>query len=147
MPRQSKPPKTETVQHKAPQPFVQIGTISNVGRDVNIGETITINYGLSTAEIEALFHQLNQKIKAKPHPVTIQNKVKKEVSQIESTITTAAREGKTVRTDFLAERFRNIARMAPDLLDVVVNTLKNPVLGMGVVVQKIAKKAKEEIAV
>jgi hypothetical protein len=34
--------------------------------------------------------------------------------------------------------------MAPDILEVVVATLVNPVLGIGVVVNKIAKKAKEE---
>jgi hypothetical protein len=45
---------------------------------------------------------------------------------------------------FLARRFRNIARMAPDVLDVVVATLGNPLAGLGVAVKKIAEKAKEE---
>jgi len=34
--------------------------------------------------------------------------------------------------------------MAPDLLDVVVITLTNPLAGLGVAVKKIAEKAKEE---
>jgi hypothetical protein len=34
--------------------------------------------------------------------------------------------------------------MAPDLLDVVVVTLENPLAGLGVAVKKIADKAKQE---
>jgi hypothetical protein len=34
--------------------------------------------------------------------------------------------------------------MAPDVLDVVVATLGNPLAGLGVAVKKIAEKAKQE---
>jgi hypothetical protein len=36
--------------------------------------------------------------------------------------------------------------MAPDILDVVVATLVNPLAGLGVAAKKIADKAKEEAA-
>ncbi len=36
--------------------------------------------------------------------------------------------------------------MAPDILDVVVATLGNPLAGIGVAIKKIAEKAKEETA-
>ena len=42
------------------------------------------------------------------------------------------------------KRFCNIARMAPDVLDVIVATLGNPLAGLGVAVKKIAERAKEE---
>jgi hypothetical protein len=45
---------------------------------------------------------------------------------------------------FLSRRFRNIARMAPDLLNVVVATLTSLLAGLGVAAQKIAEKAKAE---
>ena len=45
---------------------------------------------------------------------------------------------------FLSRRFRNFARMAPDVLDVIVATLRNSLAGLGVAVKKIAEKAKEE---
>ena len=45
---------------------------------------------------------------------------------------------------FLSRRFRNIAPMAPDVLDVVVATVANPLAGLGVAVKKIAEKAKQE---
>jgi hypothetical protein len=45
---------------------------------------------------------------------------------------------------FLSRRFRNIARMAPDVVDLVVAILTNPLAGLGVAVKKIAEKTKEE---
>ena len=47
---------------------------------------------------------------------------------------------------FLTRRFRNIKRMAPDILDVVLTTLANPRAGFSAVVTKVANKAKETIA-
>jgi hypothetical protein len=45
---------------------------------------------------------------------------------------------------FLSRRFRNIARMPPDILDLVVAMLANPLSGLGVAARNIAEKAKEE---
>lgn len=47
---------------------------------------------------------------------------------------------------FLARRFRNIKRMSPDILDVALKTLQNPVTGVAEVVRKISKKIEEETA-
>lgn len=47
---------------------------------------------------------------------------------------------------FLARRFRNIKRMSPDILDVALKTLQNPVTGVAEVVRKISKKIEEEAA-
>ena len=45
---------------------------------------------------------------------------------------------------FLKRRLRNLARMAPDILDVVTATLANPALGLDMVIRNIAEKAREE---
>lgn len=42
--------------------------------------------------------------------------------------------------DFLTRRLRNIQRMAPDILEVVLATIANPAAGFGLVAQKVAKK-------
>jgi hypothetical protein len=42
--------------------------------------------------------------------------------------------------EFLARRLRNLQRMAPDIVDVAFETLKNPISGVATVIQKIAKK-------
>lgn len=47
---------------------------------------------------------------------------------------------------FIARRFRNIMRMSPDIADVAIKTLQNPIGGVAEVVKRIAKKMAEEAA-
>lgn len=44
----------------------------------------------------------------------------------------------------IKRRLRSIGRMAPDILDVIIETFKNPVAGVAMVIHKIAQKVKEE---
>ncbi len=43
---------------------------------------------------------------------------------------------------FIARSLRNIQRVAPDILDVVLETIKNPVAGFGLVARKVAEEMK-----
>jgi hypothetical protein len=45
---------------------------------------------------------------------------------------------------FITRRFRNIKRMAPEIVEVAFETLKNPVGGVAEVIKRIAKKMAEE---
>ena len=45
---------------------------------------------------------------------------------------------------FLARRLRNIKRMAPEIVEVAVETLKNPISGVAEVIKRVAKKMAEE---
>jgi hypothetical protein len=45
---------------------------------------------------------------------------------------------------FLARRFRNIKRMAPDIADIALETLKNPISGVVEIIKKVSKKVAEE---
>jgi len=45
---------------------------------------------------------------------------------------------------FLIRRFRNLQRMAPDIVEVAFETLKNPVSGVATVIEKIAKRMAEQ---
>ena len=45
---------------------------------------------------------------------------------------------------FITRRFRNIKRMAPDIVEVAFETLKNPIGGVAEVIKRIAKKMAEE---
>jgi len=128
---------------------VRVGNVSNISGNVNVaGGNITTHHtttGLSVAEIKQLFDQLYNVIETntKTSPADKED-LKAEVKEIQSTVTEAAQKNEKVDEGFLARRFRNIARMAPDVLDVVVATLGNPLAGLGVAVKKIAEKAKEE---
>jgi hypothetical protein len=55
-----------------------------------------------------------------------------------------ALEDPTPDETFLARRFRNIKRMAPEIVEVAVETLKNPISGVAEVVKRIAKKMAED---
>jgi hypothetical protein len=131
------------------QASVKVGNIANVGRDVNVaGGNINMRQttaGLTAAEIKLLFDQLYIAIelRAKTSPAEKED-LKAEVKEIQTTITEAVQKKEKVDEGFLARRFRNIARMAPDVLDVAVATLANPLAGLGVAVKKIAEKAKNE---
>lgn len=46
--------------------------------------------------------------------------------------------------NFLARRFRNIKRMAPDIADIALETLKNPISGVVEIIKKVSKKVAEE---
>lgn len=45
---------------------------------------------------------------------------------------------------FLAQRLRNVKRIAPDILDVAIATIANPAAGFGVIAKKVAEKMKAE---
>ena len=131
------------------QTSVKVGNVSGISGNVNVaGGNITTHQavtGLSAAEIKQLFDGLytviesNQKVSP-----TKKEDLKAEVKEIQSTVTEAVQKNEKVDEGFLSRRFRNIARMAPDVLDVVVATLGNPLAGLGVAARKIAEKAKAE---
>ena len=131
------------------QTSVRVGNISEISGNVNVaGGNITTHHttsGLSGAEIKQLFDGLYAKIEARPEtPVADKEDLKAEVKEIQTTVAQAVQKNEKVDEGFLSRRFRNIARMAPDVLDVVVATLGSPLAGLGVAVKKIADKAKQE---
>lgn len=128
---------------------VNVGDISNISGNVNVaGGDITTHQtttGLSAAEIKQVFDGLYKDIDARAElPQADKEDIKAEVKEIQSTVTAAAQNKESIDESFLARRFRNIARMAPDILDVVVASLANPLAGLGVAARKISDKAKEE---
>jgi hypothetical protein len=101
--------------------------------------------GVSTAEIQQLFDHLYQTIESRMYALPREKAaVAAEIKEIQSAVTAGSPRDKKTLENFLFLRLRNIASMAPDVLDVVMQTLANPVLGLGEVARKIAKKSKEQ---
>jgi hypothetical protein len=128
---------------------VSVGHISGIKGTVNIAAgnitTHHTNTGLNAADIKPLFDELYKSIDTHANVSSAdKDDLKAEVKEIQSTITKATEKNEKVDESFISRRFRNIARMAPDILDVVVATIGNPLAGLGVAVKKIAEKAKEE---
>jgi hypothetical protein len=126
---------------------ITLGNISGMSGEFNVaGEDIEIqegSTGLSAADIEQLFARINAAIdgRAGTRPDD-RSDLKAEVQEIQAKVTEAVKQPDKVDEGAFARHFRNIARMAPDILDVVVATLGNPLAGIGVAVKKIADKAK-----
>ncbi len=129
---------------------LNVGNLSKISGNVNIaGGDIsthqTIQSGLSISEVKQIFDQIYTAIESRPEtPPADKEDLTAEVAEIQSTVMKAVQKKDKVDEGFLSRRFRNIARMAPDVLDVVTATLGNPLAGLGVAVKKIAEKAKEE---
>ena len=128
---------------------IRLGNISDVSGNVNVaGGNITTHHTTTDwdpVEIHQLFLDIYRDIDGRP-AVSPTNKedIKAEVKEIQSTVTEAAQKNEKIEEGFLSRRFRNIARVAPDALDLVVAMVANPLAGLGVAVRKIADKAKEE---
>ena len=126
---------------------VSVGNISDVSGNVNIAGgniTATQTTGLTGAEIKQLFDGLYTTIDARPDlPAATKTGLKSEVEEIQEKVDGAVEKKEKLDESFLLRRFQSIARMAPDILDVVVASLANPLGGLGVAVAKIAQKAKE----
>jgi hypothetical protein len=142
-------PKKKRTTSSSKSTSVRVGDISDISGNVNVaGGNITTHHtvtGLSAAEIKQLFDGLYTNIDVRANTSAADKEdLKAEVKEIQSTVTEAVQKNEKVDEGFLSRRFRNIARMAPDILDIVVATLGNPLAGLGVAVKKIAEKAKEE---
>jgi hypothetical protein len=66
--------------------------------------------------------------------------VKAEIKDVEKEI----KNGEQADESGMMRHLRNVGRMAPDILDVVVATLANPAAGLGMVAKKIAQKMADE---
>jgi transposase-like protein len=131
------------------QTNVRVGNVSDISGNVNIAAgnitTHQTTTGLSAGELKQLFDQVYSAIENKPDTSPVDKEdLTADVKEIQATITQAAQKNGEVNEGVLSRRFRNIARMAPDVLEVIVATLVNPLGGLGVAVKKIAEKAKEE---
>ncbi len=128
---------------------IRIGDISGTSGNVNVAGGNIANQqtsaGVSVTEINRLFDEIYAAILARPQASPAQQgDLKAEVHEIQAAVTDASNKSQPLDEGFLARHFRNIARMAPDILDVVVATLANPLAGLGVAARKIAAKAKED---
>ncbi|HCB00790.1 MAG TPA: hypothetical protein DEP19_00260 [Anaerolineae bacterium] len=92
-----------------------------------------------TINLTQVFEELYQEVDKQPISSAEKEDVKAELVEVK----TALEEKKTDET-FFVRKFRNIKRMAPDIVDVAMETLKNPVSGVAEIIKKVANKMKED---
>ena len=98
------------------------------------------NIANQTINIAPLFREIYKKVEASKE-LSPQEKtdVKEELQEIQTVL-----EQPDPDETFLARRFRNLKRMAPEITEIAFETLKNPLGGVAEVIRRIAKKATEE---
>jgi hypothetical protein len=114
-----------------------------IGGDAH-GSTViagqNINANIQTINVAPLFKQINDAVdkQAELKPAEKED-VKAELQEIKTEV-----EKPEPDESFLARRFRNIKRMSPEIVDVAIKTLQNPVGGVAEVIKRISKKMAEE---
>jgi len=108
------------------------GQVIVAGRDVTITETTTSQ--------DISFKEVFQKIEIQPNLSPTEKKdLKAEVAEVEKSI-----KKQPIDENNLTRHLRNIGRMAPDILEVVLAILVSPAVGLGKVAEKIAAKVREK---
>ncbi len=118
-------------------------SVTNTGKNVSIaaGRKASASQGLTAAEIDDLFQTVFQMLEQK---TDLPNAKKEEIKETVELIKGETQKGIEANETALRHYFRTLARMAPDILDVIVATATNPILGAGTIIRKVAEKAKAE---
>ena len=108
------------------------------GSNIVLGDNNTVtNQSINIAPLfQTIYHYIDT------HPKLQAGKkqdAKEELKEIETAL-----EKPKPDENFIVRRFRNLQRMAPEIVEVALETLKNPVGGVAEVVKRIAKKMAEE---
>jgi hypothetical protein len=119
-----------------------VGNISGSGAvPIGRGAQATVSQGLSVADLATLFKSIYQQIEARPADPSVD---KEEVIETVQKIEQEAAKIEQANPAKMERWLGNLAKMAPDILEVTVATLTNPVVGVATVIRKIAEKAKKE---
>lgn len=103
----------------------------------------TVTEGVDQAALDEAF----SKIESLLEELRVQGADAEEIDDanaIVQEIKAESEKGEEAQEGFLAQRFRNIARIGPDILDVVTASLVGPIPGISMVLRKVAEKARQE---
>lgn len=111
----------------------------NVERsNIVVGDNNVVNN--QSVQLESLFKVIVEAVESQPNLAPAEKEdIKAELQEVK----TALEEPKPDET-FIARRLRNIKRMAPEIVEVAFETLKNPIGGVAEVVKRIAAKMAED---
>jgi hypothetical protein len=114
------------------------GTVNIAGGNISVTTTIS---GLSMDEVARAFEAIYTRIETSQNTSAVEKAdLKAEVQDVQEAI----KRPKKVDESFVTRRLRNIGRMAPDIMEVVLATIISPAAGLGVIGKKIAEKLKEK---
>lgn len=120
---------------------ISTGNISGTGIAIGRGAQAQVSYGGDAGEFQKLFETIYRRIDERPpDPDVEKEEIREQVKRIEQEVTT----DEDVNPGKLDRWLHTLALMAPDIFDVTVATIANPVAGFATVARKVAAKAKEQ---
>jgi hypothetical protein len=121
---------------------ISVGNISNSqGVAIGRGARAEIQSGIGAKELSELFSSIYKKIDSRPpDPSVEKEEITDRVKRIENEVGT----GEKAEPAKVERWLRNLAAMAPDILDVTVAALTSPIAGISMAIRKIAQKVREE---
>ncbi|GAB1469546.1 hypothetical protein MASR2M66_04220 [Chloroflexota bacterium] len=114
-----------------------------VGGSVSGSNIVVGNNNTTSNQIAQLTQRFEIIYRAVEESPTLKPADKEDVKAELAEIQTALAEPQPDES-FLARRFRNVQRMAPEIMEVAFETLKNPISGVAEVIKRIAKRAAED---
>jgi hypothetical protein len=140
MPDLKKKPIRPNVQSVGRDRIVSAGDRSVViGGDVKNSTLITGDYNRVEASYKfaSIFPQIDERTNL---TTADRSDLKSELKTFED----EDKKGPESNEGFLAQRLRNVKRIAPDILEVAIATIANPAAGFGTIAKKVAEKMKNE---
>ena len=119
---------------------ITAGNISGEGIAIGRGAQATVNKG-SGEEIAHLFAAIYRQIETRPEDPKVE---KQEIAETVQKIETEVAKSDSTSPDKVERWLKNLVMMAPDIWDVTIATLANPVAGVATAIRKVAEKAKAE---
>ncbi len=112
------------------------------GVAIGRGSQVKIQSGTDAKELSEIFSVIYQKIESRPaDPLVEKEEISDQVKRIENEVAA----GEKAEPAKVERWLRNLAAMAPDILDVTVAAITNPAAGIYLAIRKIAQKVKEEV--
>ena len=122
---------------------ISVGNISGShGVAIGRGARVKIQSGADAKELAELFSAIYQTIESRPpDPLVEKEEIVDQVKRIENEVAA----GEKAEPAKVERWLRNLATMAPDILDVTVAAITGPAAGIYMAIRKIAQKVKEEV--
>ena len=123
---------------KSDEPKINTGGGAYIGGNVNTGGGNFIGRDQFNQNFQPIYDQIQLLNLSE----SIKDDIKAEVEDLQKHV----EEQEVLDEGFLARRLRNIKRMAPDILDLILKSLAGPQAAAITVVQKVAERIKAEQA-
>ena len=107
------------------------------------GAQVHVQQGISADEVAQLFARIYREIEARPAPPDVE---KEEITEAVQQIEQEVAQGEQAKPKKVERWLRFLVEMAPDIGDIVIKTLTNPLAGIVEVVRKVAARVQAERA-